>query len=240
MCFDRYIVCIGSSIVPKSKGAVETTVNSIWLRPKFIFNLQNGTNSKNPPDGNYSVKSISHDNLEYIFPQYASINLDTSKRTGSWRQVVGYMSDTPVKGRLFTLYLKHKAFPANYYYIIRPLARSASPGFIRLEASSPDIHAGIDTQANLFMGSFFVPGKVKIPGMGELTLVTPALVLIQNKKISLCAPDWKRPCIKGFWSGKPFECKSYNGQSVSYTISDSGLKAQSTAYALKQPVSSKY
>ena len=179
---DRYLVFLGSSI---SAGSA-TTINSCFFRgPVVIFPESAG----NGPGRLHGVKSILHDNVEYLFPDGCEAELEPFERTGRWSEVIGYLSSRNARGKLFTLTIPHEKEGDGYFYVVRPVADDGSKAdFKRLKTSSPEIHAIADSVSGTVLAAFYVPGSAELPDGKRLKMDNPCCAILRNGKLLAAEP----------------------------------------------------
>ncbi|WP_302454929.1 polysaccharide lyase family 8 super-sandwich domain-containing protein [Victivallis vadensis] len=198
--FDRYYVCIGSSIAANSA----TTLNSCRRRGDIEVVSADGRTLRNPSGGSLPhTLRIRHDNIEYLFLQPVEAELDTGERTAVWKSVTAYDNHPPVTDKVFSLSLPHPAENGGYCYAVRPVANDGSRAdFLRLKTSSADIHGVYDIPGKCAMIAFFRPGRTDAPGIGGISSDAPLLVLIGPDEIHYAEPTWRRKKITLTVGGK--------------------------------------
>ena len=179
---DRYLVFLGSSI---SAGSA-TTVNSCFLRGEVAIQPQAAGRG---PGRLRGVKSIRHDNVEYLFPDGCEAELEPFERTGRWSEVIGYLSSRNVRGKLFTLTIPHSKDGSGYFYAVRPVADDGTKAdFQRLSTSSPEIHAVADGASGAVLAAFYVPGFAELPDGRRLKMEKACCVMLRDGRLLVAEP----------------------------------------------------
>ena len=204
--FDKEYVCLGAGIHSTSKYPVATTVNQCLLRGDLLVRANN--QSSVPQKGKRELNDVQwvlQDDIGYIFPQPATVNLSNQTETGSWFKI-NHQSDSPkeeVSKEVFKLWFNHGARPENatYQYIVVPntnekelIGRNANE--INILSNTPELQAVQHTGLNITEIVFYRAGQVKISDGLTIGMDGPGLLLLHTdgfrpKTISVEDPSRK-------------------------------------------------
>lgn len=120
---DDAMICLGSDIVSSEAAPVVTSVNQCFQSGDVFYS--DGANSKKLSDENITsedIKWIHHNNIGYIFPQQANINIEAKEQAGSWSKITKSGSTETITAPIFSIWLNHGTTPDNatYQYIVAP------------------------------------------------------------------------------------------------------------------------
>lgn len=122
--FDDEIVCLGAAIQSTAFDEINTTVNQCLLDGEVWFKRDAETEeSQNKGLSNYSDLSwIYHNNVGYVFPKKANINVFNNSQSGKWSTINTSQSDETESKDVFKVWFNHGTKPINnsYQYILLP------------------------------------------------------------------------------------------------------------------------
>lgn len=127
--FDDEIVCLGAGISSTLPQPISTTLNQTILADDGLTLSKNGRIVHYKKDlhltFNDQVEWVLHDQVGYLFPQKAKLNLSAEKRRSDWSEISmgGEKANKKVEEKsVFQLSLEHGIRPENgkYAYILLP------------------------------------------------------------------------------------------------------------------------
>lgn len=122
--FDDEIVCLGAGIKSTASEQINTTVNQCLLDGEVWIKRANETESNlNKGLTNYTDLSwIYHNNVGYVFPNKADINVSNNTQSGKWSAINSSQSADIESKDVFKVWFNHGAKPVNnsYEYILLP------------------------------------------------------------------------------------------------------------------------
>lgn len=190
--FDREIVCLGAGIECATGNPVVTSLNQCLLRGAVVTSA-NLTEELPKGERNLAgAKWVWHDNIGYVFPTPATVQVRNDTQTGTLRDV-GPGSPEPVSKDVFSLWINHGAAPqkASYAYIIAPsitaaqaATMAASPLPIEVTSNTPQLQAVWHNGLQMLAASFREAGQVMAGGM-TVGVDQPCLLLLQRSDSSL-------------------------------------------------------
>ena len=172
--FDNEYVCLGTAIKSDPNLPVYTTMNQAHLRGEVTVNHDGETEVL--PKGNRDLVNViwvHHDNVGYIIPEPATINLSNRAEEGRWSDIsaASRASDELVTQDVFLLGINHGNRPRNasYQYIVVPgvsteelAATSANNRNIEILANTPEIQAVKHHGLGICQIAFYKAGEVEI------------------------------------------------------------------------------
>lgn len=127
-------------------------------------------------------KRIFHDNTGYIVLDADSCIMLNEKKTGQWRDFMGMYKADMLKGKIFSIYLKHRGDrPASYIYLTLPATtRQAVQDFdtasVRVVRNDRDVQAA--TIDGLCYVSAYRPARISIAHNRTISIGTPGIYII--------------------------------------------------------------
>ena len=128
--FDKEVVCLGNSLISNYK--LRTTIDQCWGGDSVVVYDAKGNIYKlsgEIPSTNYNnLRAVQHKGIGYVFPTNCNLNIENTYRFGNWTDInqAGWVPDSVVNGKVFTLYMNHDNEPIpnmkkDYYeYILYP------------------------------------------------------------------------------------------------------------------------
>lgn len=208
--FGNAMVCLGMGITASKVKPVVTSVNQCFVNGAVT--VMNGTTLATLPKSttinSYSNLKWAHqDNIGYIFPQPAAVNVTNSDQSGAWYDINISHSKTVITSNVFSLWFNHTNAPVNnsYQYIVAPMlslsafqSYYASHGF-EIVANSGEIQAAKNVKAGLYGAVFYTAGSIDFLSF-KVSVDKPAILLIsgsgQDYKISVADPMYNATSIK--------------------------------------------
>ncbi|TDB64219.1 polysaccharide lyase family 8 super-sandwich domain-containing protein [Arundinibacter roseus] len=217
--FDEEYVCLGTAIKSTANLPVASTVNQVLMRSD-VHVMQNGTRQL-LPKGSRSlsdVKWVHHDNVGYIFPEPATVELSNQTETGRWSDITDQknISNELVSEEVFTLWFNHGKRPSqgSYQYIVVPnvseqvLSETSQKNRnIEIISNTPALQAVKHTQLGIAQLAFYEAGTAPIADGLSVQLDSPGIAQLhlQNnrvKEISVSDPSRKMNRLLLSISGK--------------------------------------
>lgn len=122
--FDDEIICLGAAIKSTAVEQINTTVNQCLLDGDVWIGTNTGTEMiQNKGLSTYSDLSwIHHNNVGYIFPNKADINVFNNTQSGKWSDINNSQSTNTESKDVFKVWFNHESKPTNgsYEYILLP------------------------------------------------------------------------------------------------------------------------
>ncbi|MDW7690767.1 polysaccharide lyase 8 family protein [Flammeovirgaceae bacterium SG7u.111] len=135
---DGETVCLGTDISSSKPETVATTIQQSWLKDNILARINGKITTLNEGGHTFTeIDFLRHDNVVYVFEENPKIQLSNEEVSGSWDKVAQKLSDKPVRGKVFKLWIDHGANPtsASYAYYIFP--RINSQDFEQLLSNKP-------------------------------------------------------------------------------------------------------
>ncbi len=191
--FDKEYVCLGAGIESNARLPVATTVNQVLLRSDVRM-MQDGT-EKDVARGSRTlenVKWVHHDNVGYVFPEPAKINLSNQTQTGTWASITDEknISKAPVNEEVFALWFDHGSRPegASYQYIVVPdvteqqlSETSRNNRSIKVLSNTPNIQATRHDELGITQVAFYRAGSIEIEPGVSVRLDSPGMAMLKTK-----------------------------------------------------------
>lgn len=204
--FNDGFLCLGAGITDTSDINVVTTINQSRLEGK-IESAQGW---------------VHHANIGYLVGRRKT-TLTDDEQTGSWRDI-GMGPDTPVKQKVFKLWIDHGIKPAgaSYQYVVLPTAtleqtqKAAEQWPVEVIANTPDLQAAIHPGSQTIACVFAKAGSVDCKGT-IIAVDQPCLLLYRAGKVTVSNPK-NQPLVVNV---------QVNGKSVRVALPD-GPKAGSS------------
>ena len=218
--FDEEYVCLGTGIYSDRLGfrprsgnppggipSVATTVNQALLRSEVTVS-QNGRVEK-LPEGHRALENVEwvhQDNVGYIFPEPAAINLSNQTEEGRWSDITDEknVSDEVVSEDVFTLWYDHGKRPdnASYQYIVVPNVTEAelnetsnSNRNIEILTNTPETQGVRHSKLEICQIAFYRAGEVEISNDIKVRMDSQGMAMIKmrgNKIENLSVSDPSR------------------------------------------------
>lgn len=121
--FDDMMFCMGSGINFTDNESVATSVNQSLLSGEVVVNNGSEEVLADQSSQNFdNLKWVHHNNVGYIFPSSAKINVQNKEQTGSWKDINTTASATVINKDIFSVWFDHGNAPsdANYQYVVVP------------------------------------------------------------------------------------------------------------------------
>jgi chondroitin AC lyase len=196
--FKNLFVAMGTGISSGRDETITTTMNQTLLRGNVVAD---GMILTPPLSAREAYHWVWHDNVGYIFPDAAEVNLKAQTQTGSWHDInTRYPADTFSRD-VFTLWLDHGAHPdqESYLYTVCPgctideTATLADNSSVELIAQTDAVHAVRHTGEKITGLVLRTPGTVVLGPSHTVTVDQPCLMLIDESsratvKISVADP----------------------------------------------------
>ena len=210
--FDKEFVSLGAGIASESAYPVATTLNQCLLHTEVLVKSSAGTETLQT--GRHQLKSVNwvlQDEVAYIFPSPAAVNISDTVASGNWRQInhQAWATTDEVKENVFTLWLDHGRKPkgASYQYIVVPGMKASEietynkKSDIRIIANTPDLQAVQHRGLGITQIIFYKPGKIKVSNDLTLTAESACIVMIQSngkaiRKIAVSDPTTKLKTVQ--------------------------------------------
>ncbi|MDR0541544.1 MAG: glycoside hydrolase family 88 protein [Dysgonamonadaceae bacterium] len=183
------MLCMGTGIEAYKTQMVTTSVNQCFLTGSVFAGYGGKTQKIVQTDKKFTDPEwIYHDNVGYIFLGANKVALQQKDQTGSWRDINGTGSKTPVTQRVFSLWVEHGTTPRNesYCYVVMPgrsltsfEKETGNHGF-RVICNTTDAQAVINQNSNVGGVVFYHPGTIALSE--ELKLSADKKVLLYWEK----------------------------------------------------------
>lgn len=190
--FDDEYVALGTGISCKNNDLpVVTAINQCHLRDDVTLESGGRTIRLEKGEDEYeNVDWIYHDQVGYVFPEPASVNIKNSPATGSWWRI-NKQTDSPkeeINLDVFKLWLDHGVRPSeeSYAYIVVPatsmaeLERGTSRENIAILANTPEVQAVRHATLDMCQAVFYEAGEVQVSDDLTLAAATPGIVILQQ------------------------------------------------------------
>ena len=195
--FDDEFVALGAGISSIGGAAVSTTLNQ---------SLQNGdviVDGHAVAPGRQAMRDIAwvlHDTVGYVFPQRATVVVNTGPRSGSWSDISTLQAKTRVTKNVFSLWLDHGVRPSNasYQYIVVPgadvalLAAYIAHIPVHVLANTPNVQAVRHEQLGISEIIFYSSGHLSLGEGLILGVDQPCMILLEESgaamKLAASAP----------------------------------------------------
>lgn len=194
--FNDKIVCLGSGIQASSKFPVATAVNQVFLGEDILINKNNETRKTRKLNGQINADWVLHDNIGYIFPKGAKLNLQTKMLEGSWNKVAKKYRPIILTNETFKLWFDHGANPKNesYAYVIVPNASEEQMNSLNEKMpfniiNKENLQTVESTDKKIAGAVFYTPGKANI--LDGIEVDAPCIIMTKklNNKILLSLAD---------------------------------------------------
>ncbi|MCF6332386.1 MAG: polysaccharide lyase 8 family protein [Draconibacterium sp.] len=193
--FDNKVVCLGAGISLSQGLLVTTSINQSFLKGDVEQKTNNNKSGKS-----LVFDWILHDNIGYVFPVKAQVNVETGAVEGAWNKVTLRYSDKKLTSNIFKLWFDHGVNPKDetYNYILVPNATKTI-----LEEMEKQLPFEIVNRKNrqevvstngLIAGIiFYEPGKSDV--FGGIEVDQPCLVMLKKHdnglQVSVADPTQK-------------------------------------------------
>jgi hyaluronate lyase len=198
-CLDDCVVALGAGITSTDGRSIQTVVDNRNLHdPAGATLTVDGTVQSDSLGTPVTLSGIHWAHQAgtggYLFPGGASLSTLRQDRTGSWHDINGGGSTTPITRRYLALWLDHGVSPsgATYAYALLPgltsaatAARAASPT-VQIVANTASVQAVTHAGLGLTAANFFAAGSV-----AGITVDAPCSVLMReaNGQLTLSVAD---------------------------------------------------
>jgi len=191
--FDEEYVCLGTGINSNQDLPVATTINQVLTRSEVTVS-QHGSGKK-LPEGSHqleNVKWVHQDNIGYLFPDPATIDLSNQIETGRWSDITDEknVSDRIVKEKVFMLWFDHGNRPKNgsYQYIVVPNVTeqainetSGSNRHITILSNTSGVQAVKHSKLQISQMVFYRAGGIDISENTNVRLDSHGMAMIKMK-----------------------------------------------------------
>lgn len=172
--FDEEYVCLGTDINSNPNLPVVTTINQVLMRSDVTLSKDDKVQTL--PKGDHelnNVKWVHHDNIGYILPEPATVNVSNQIEQGRWSDLTDQknVSEEIISEEVFNLGFNHGNRPnnASYQYIVVPdvsaqeLTRSSSNNRnIEILSNTSEIQAVKNSKLGIYQLAFYKSGEVEI------------------------------------------------------------------------------
>jgi chondroitin AC lyase len=192
--FEKEYVCLGAGINCNRRLPVVTTINQVLMKSQVTIS-QNGKIIKLPADNRKleKVKWVFQDNIGYIFPEPARINLSNQTQTGRWSDITDQknISEKIVSEKVFMMWFNHGNRPKNgsYLYIVVPNVTvpelndaSDSNRYIKILSNTSEIQAVKHSKLKICQIVFYKAGEVKISKNTKVKMDSQGMAMIKMKE----------------------------------------------------------
>lgn len=244
--FDEEYVCLGAGIRSDSEYPVATTINQTLFSSSPMVKTVDGLSVIDRGESKIEgVEWVFHDEVAYLFPKPASVNLRNQPNRGRWSDITnhsGRAQEEEVEKDLFTLWLDHGTGPqdASYEYVVKPGSALATVESLAKElpvktlVNTPQVQAVRHEELNLTQVVFYEPSTVEIAAGIYLTVEDPGLVMVKMSgkeidKITVSDPTRElktfRLSVTARFQGEGYNWKALWYKSANYSTVDIELPA---------------
>lgn len=237
LCFDNYIVAIGTGIKGKSSFPVNTTMDSCWYPGKVVISDRN--RKQEITEGCKKIEKVSHisyggKNLYFIKPTNVSVQIEYRER--DWSKIQPSYKGQKVTGRLLTIFTDHGVRPQNASYAyIQSTVKKAGQNFVLLAVDNHMIHAGYDSASGISFAMFYAPGILDIPGVGRLEALQAAAVMTNRHEYWIADPTQSHKTLKFSLNGKKISIDTPQGIYAGNSIHGTWTKKKRSGSRPKEP-----
>lgn len=244
--FDEEYVCLGTDIKSQPNLPVATTIDQALMQGDVTV-MQNGQVKKLTP-GHHELKDLKavyHNNIGYILPTPATLNLSNQPEKGSWAAITDQknISQAEVTKDVFKLWFNHGNRPnnASYQYIIVPAVseqafRETSQNNRQIEiiANTAQVQAVKNNKSGIAQMAFHKAGEVNVANNLKLSLDSQGMAMLkmQGEKIqelTVSDPSRKLKSLLVTLSGK------HTAKGENFTILPQSEGDNSTAILVELP-----
>lgn len=205
---DDAMICLGSDIVSSEAAPVVTSVNQCFQSGDVFYS--DGANLKKLSDENITsedIKWVHHNNIGYIFPQQANINIEAKEQAGSWSKITKSGSTETITAPIFSIWLNHGTAPDNatYQYIVAPnktiqemesYAQNTGLEIKKNDSKGQIVYSKIN---NLYAIVMYTAGTINLEKELSLYSDKPCMILLKIKDqkytISISDPTYSQQKI---------------------------------------------
>jgi chondroitin AC lyase len=203
--FDQEYVCLGAGIKAKADLPVATTVNQTLMRGEVTV-LKDKISEILPKNAHTlkKVKWVHHNNVGYIFPKPADIEVANQAETGRWSDITDQknISQEVVSEEVFKLWFDHGKKPngASYEYIVVPNTTLAqleqNSRNVEILANTPDVQAVAHPNLGIVQLVFYKAGKVETAKGNIVKMDSQGMAMLKMqgnklKELSVADPSRK-------------------------------------------------
>jgi chondroitin AC lyase len=217
--FDEEYVCLGTDIRSRAGLPVATTVNQVLLKGDVTI-LKDGAVIK-LPRGNRElsqVKFVYQDNIGYIFPKPATVQLSNQEEKGRWSDITDQknISTEVVRMDVFKLWFDHGKNPGNasYQYLVVPgvseqvmVETSAENRGIEVIENTAEVQAVSNNKLGITAIAWYKAGEVKISDHLTVGMDSPGMAMLKIRdgkvyELTVSDPTRKLNSVMVTFSGR--------------------------------------
>lgn len=191
--FDDEYVALGAGISCRQQLPVVTTLNQCLLRGEVTVSSNNQPSVIAKGEKQFTdVDWVFHDEIGYVFPEPANVELMNKRVSGSWWDISkqSTISHDKVEMDVFKLWIYHGNRPSDetYQYIVVPatslekMKQNDSKNNILVLSNTYNVQAVCHNGLNISQAVFYQSGEVVLPGGIRLACDTPGAVMIKTNK----------------------------------------------------------
>ncbi len=241
--FDNEYVCLGTGIKSSPNLPVATTLDQALMKSDVKV-MQNGT-IENLSKGDRqleNVKWVHHNQIGYIFPEPATVNLSNQGEQGRWSDITDQknISEEIVAEDVFKLWLNHGNRPSNasYQYIVVPgvdekelKETGINNRDIEILSNTSEIQAVKNNKLEICQATFYKSGELEISEHLKIRMDSQGMAMVkfrENKIDELTVADPSRKLsrilitIPGIYQSKGNDFTTFpnNNQNNTFIVVD--------------------